>query len=85
MEDIAEAQAAGRAPPSVPSASSPAAAAGLSPPAANATAGSAPPPPAEDPPVIQAYDEEVAPLIGAFVKLSGELSPVLKEQVRYSV
>jgi len=32
--------------------------------------------------VIQAYDADVVPHVEAFVKLSGELDPLLKEQVR---
>lgn len=79
LEDIAEAQAAGKAPPSTASTATAAPPAPASV-ASAATNHAAPPPPAEDPPVIQAYDEQVKPLVEAFVKLSGELSPVLKEQ-----
>lgn len=79
LEDIAEAQAEGRAPPAAGATgvSTASQASSVTAPAAPA----APPPPPEDPALIQAYDAQVLPPVETFVKLSGELSPVLKEQV----
>lgn len=77
LEDIAEAQAAGRLPPAVsPTATTHAAAAARAPVAAAA------PPPPEDPASVQAYDADVTPAVQAYAKLSGELGPIVKEQVR---
>ncbi|KAF8325999.1 adenylate cyclase associated N terminal-domain-containing protein [Cantharellus anzutake] len=49
---------------------------------------SAPPPPSapvivEDPPIITAFDETVVVKLAPFLQLSGELSPVLKDQVSH--
>jgi adenylyl cyclase-associated protein len=73
LEDIAEAQALAKASPAVTAQSG-----APTGPAAPAP----PPPPQEDPAVVQAYDADVIPQVDAFVKLSGELDPLLKEQVR---
>lgn len=77
LEDIAEAQASGRLAPTN-------AAVAAQPNTSATPTTSAPPPPAEDPAVVQAYDADVNPYLETFVKLSGELSPILKEQVSVS-